>query len=76
MSDLTVATNDLESDGLKVGYVVLEGNLETAPTVELEGDLEVGIGGGVESSDLLKIKGMTKHNKCKIREQLILLFQV
>ncbi len=59
MSDLTVATNDLESDGLEVGYVVLEGNLETAPTVELEGDLEVGIGGGVESSDLLKIKGMT-----------------
>lgn len=48
MSRLTVNTNDLESEGLDIEDVILEGgNLETAAEVDLEGgDLEVGIGGG------------------------------
>ena len=48
MSRLTVNTNDLESEGLDIEDVILEGgNLETAAEVNLEGgDIEVGIGGG------------------------------
>lgn len=48
MSRLTVNTNDLESEGLDIEDVILEGgNLETEAEVDLEGgDIEVGIGGG------------------------------
>lgn len=47
MSRLTVNTNDLESEGLDLETVNLEGgNLETDAVVDLEGgDIEVGIGG-------------------------------
>lgn len=47
MSRLTVNTNDLESEGLDIEDVILEGgNLETSAEVDLEGgDIEVGIGG-------------------------------
>lgn len=47
MSRLTVNTNDLESEGLDLEDVILEGgNLETAAEVDLEGgDIEVGVGG-------------------------------
>ena len=47
MSRLTVNTNDLESEGLDLETVNLEGgNLETDAVVNLEGgDIEVGIGG-------------------------------
>lgn len=45
MSRLTVNTNDLESEGLDLETVNLEGgNLETDAVVDLEGgDIEVGI---------------------------------
>ena len=48
MSRLTVNTNDLESEGLDIEDVILEGgNIETTAEVNLEGgDIEVGIGGG------------------------------
>jgi hypothetical protein len=47
MSRLTVNTNDLESEGLDIEDVILEGgNLETAAEVDLEGgDIEVGVAG-------------------------------
>lgn len=47
MSRLTVDTNDLESQGLDLEDVYLEGgNLETDAEVDLEGgDIEVGVAG-------------------------------
>lgn len=47
MSRLTVNTNDLESEGLDIEDVVLEGgNIETTAEVDLEGgDIEVGVSG-------------------------------